>query len=405
MPINRNKQDEEWNIMDKKSVNELRRRLKKDQCSFTKMCGCYIDDQKNKVTHFCENFLNLEDEEYFKYLEIAKKVLSTNIGNNLLELDFPLEEEKPGGHQQFLMGLKKSALEDEGLLNTFYDMIIEKYDSMGNYLILLFHDRYDVMTKTSDNMKLDESEEVYEYIICAICPMVLSKPGLGYNKTEQRIGTLNREWMVGMPETGFVFPAFIERSSDIHSVLMYTADSKNPHQEFITDILGCKIKQTFAQKQNLLCEMVAEATDVEVVNDIMESVNIELAQLSESEPDEIEISQEHVSGALEYAGLGETKATEIGREYISTLKEEELPLLGDLVTNKAAKVVKDNNEKAFLKEEIKELNRKIEEVTNCSEDIVIKVNEKKKSLIRRENINGESCLIIPISEDESVKIN
>lgn len=391
--------------MDKKSVNELRRRLKKDQCSFTKMCGCYIDDQKNKVTNFNEIFLNLEDEEYFKYLEIAKKVLSTNLGNNLLELDFPLEEEKPGGHQQFLMGLKKSAFNDEGLLNTFYDMVIEKYDSMGNYLILLFHDRYDVMTKTSDNMKLDESEEVYEYIICAICPMLLSKPGLGYNKTEQRIGTLNREWMVGMPETGFIFPAFNERTTDIHSVLMYTADSKNPHQEFITDILGCRIKQTFAQKQDLLCEMVAEATDVEVVKDIMESVNIELAQISDSEPDEIEISQEHVTDALEYAGLGEAKATEIGREYISTLKEEELPLLGDLITNKAAKVVKDNNEKAFLKEEIKELNRKIEEVTNVSEDIIIRVDEKKKSLIRRENINGEPCLVIPIAEDESVKIN
>ena len=391
--------------MDKKSVNELRRRLKKDQCSFTKMCGCYIDDQKNKVTNFNEIFLNLEDEEYFKYLEIAKKVLSTNLGNNLLELDFPLEEEKPGGHQQFLMGLKKSAFNDEGLLNTFYDMVIEKYDSMGNYLILLFHDRYDVMTKTSDNMKLDESEEVYEYIICAICPMLLSKPGLGYNKTEQRIGTLNREWMVGIPETGFIFTAFKERTKDIHYVLMYTADSKNPHQEFITDILGCRIKQTFAQKQDLLCEMVAEATDVEVVKDIMESVNIELAQISDSEPDEIEISQEHVMDALEYAGLGEAKATEIGREYISTLKEEELPLLGDLITNKAAKVVKDNNEKAFLKEEIKELNRKIEEVTNVSEDIIIRVDEKKKSLIRRENINGEPCLVIPIAEDESVKIN
>ena len=80
-------------------------------------------------------------------------------------------------------------------------------------------------------------------------------------------------------------------------------------------------------------------------------------------------------------------------------------MLGDLVTSKAAKVVKDNNEKAFLKEEIKELNRKIEEVTNISEDIIIRVNENKKSLIRRENINGESCLVIPVSDDESVKIN
>ena len=178
--------------MDKKSINELRRRLKKDSCTFTKVTGCYIDDQKNKVTKFSQPFLGLEDDEYFKYMDIAKKVLSTNIGNNMLQLDFPLDEEKPGGHQQFLMGLKKSALEDEGLLDFFYDMIIEKYDSVGNYLILLFHDRYDVMTKTSDNNALDESEEVYEYIICAICPMILTKPGLGYNKTKQQIKTIVR---------------------------------------------------------------------------------------------------------------------------------------------------------------------------------------------------------------------
>ena len=69
--------------MDKKSINELRRRLKKDSCTFTKVTGCYIDDQKNKVTKFSQPFLGLEDDEYFKYMDIAKKVLSTNIGNNM----------------------------------------------------------------------------------------------------------------------------------------------------------------------------------------------------------------------------------------------------------------------------------------------------------------------------------
>ena len=59
--------------MDKKSIGELRRRLKKDSCTFTKMCGCYVNDSKNKVIKLDETFLNLEDEEYYKYLEIAKK--------------------------------------------------------------------------------------------------------------------------------------------------------------------------------------------------------------------------------------------------------------------------------------------------------------------------------------------
>lgn len=390
--------------MDKKSIGELRRRLKKDSCTFTKMCGCYVDDEKNKVLYMDEIFLNLEDEEYYKYLEISKKILSTNIGNNILELDFPPEEEKPGGHQQFLLGLKKSGLKDEGLLYTFYDMIIDRYDALGNYLILLFHDVYDVMTKTSDNNKLDESEEVYEYIICAICPMILSKPGLGYHKTDKRIGTLNREWMVGMPETGFVFPAFNDRSSDIHSILMYTADSKNPHRELIEDILGCREKLTFAQKQDVLCGMVSDITSEEELKDVMQSVNIELAQISDAEP-ETTVSEENIKSALEYAGIEESKATQIGKEYISAIQKEDLPLLGDIIPNQAVKAVKDNNEKILLKEEIKELNRKIAEVNDMGSDIIIKVTEDKKESIRKETIDGELCLVIPVSDEDSIRIN
>lgn len=75
-------------------------------------------------------------------------------------------------------------------------MIIDSYDYVGNYLILIFHDAYDVMTKTSDNDKLDESEEVYEYLLCAICPVTLTNPKLGYCEEENRIESIVRNWVV-----------------------------------------------------------------------------------------------------------------------------------------------------------------------------------------------------------------
>lgn len=159
--------------------------------------------------------------------------MSGTIGNNILELEFPTAEEAPGGRQQFLMGLRESALKNDDLMDTFYDLVIENYSYVGNYLILVFHDAYDVMTKTSDNNKLDESEEVYEYLLCAICPVTLTKPGLGYREDENRIGPRIRDWVVGVPDTGFVFPAFTDRSSDIHSVMFYTRDTKTPHAEFM----------------------------------------------------------------------------------------------------------------------------------------------------------------------------
>ena len=83
--------------MNKKDILEIKRRFKKEACTFTRMCGCYVDADRNKITKIGETFLNLEDEEFYKYLEIAKKVLSGTIGNNLLELEFPLAEEAAGG--------------------------------------------------------------------------------------------------------------------------------------------------------------------------------------------------------------------------------------------------------------------------------------------------------------------
>ena len=145
--------------MTKKDILEIKRRLSKNGCTFTRVCGCYVDADHNKVTKISETFLNLDDEEFYKYLDIAKKVFSGTIGNNILELEFPLAEEAAGGRQQFLMGLRESRLKNEDLMDAFYDHVIENYDYVGNYLILIFHDVYDVITKTSDNDKLDESEE------------------------------------------------------------------------------------------------------------------------------------------------------------------------------------------------------------------------------------------------------
>ena len=173
--------------MNKKDILELKRRFKKDACTFTRLCGCYVDADHNKVTSFGETFLNLEDEEFYKYLEIAKKIMSGTIGNNLLELEFPTAEEAAGGRQQFLMGLRESALKNDDLMDAFYDLVIDSYDYVGNYLILVFHDAYDVMTKTSDNNKLDESEEVYEYLLCAICPAVCRIFRMIFHKTTRSI--------------------------------------------------------------------------------------------------------------------------------------------------------------------------------------------------------------------------
>ncbi len=354
--------------MNKKDILELKRRFKKDACTFTRMCGCYVDADHNKVTKIGETFLNLEDEEFFKYLDITKKVLSGTIGNNLLELEFPLAEEAAGGRQQFLMGLRESRLKNDDLLDTFYDLVIDSYDYVGNYLILVFHDAYDVITKTTDNDKLDESEEVYEYLLCAICPVNLTKPGLGYLEDDNRIGPRIRDWVVGAPDTGFVFPAFTDRSSDIHSVMFYTRDTKTPHSEFMESGLGCGSKLTATEKkltfQSIVKDVIGENDEESeaLYMDIQENINdmIEIPVEENVEPEPVILTANVIKNVLTESGLTEEQTAVIESVYEETFGED-LPTAEFLVEPKLVEANARRKEKLELIEQVSNLKQQLEE--------------------------------------------
>lgn len=370
--------------MNKKDVLEIKRRFKKEACTFTRICGCYVDAEHNKITKIGENFLNLDDAEYYKYLDIAKKVLSGTLGNNLLELGFPLAEEAAGGRQQFLMGLRESRLKKDDLMDTFYDMVIGSYDYVGNYLILIFHDAYDVIKKTSDNDKLDESEEVYEYLLCAICPVNLTKPGLGYREDENRIAPRILDWVVGAPDTGFVFPAFTDRSTDIHSVMFYTRDTKTPHSEFMKSGLGCGVRLTSAEKklifQSILNEVVGDDDEerVKTIDEIHNALNDVLIENENSAPEEeqkpAELTKDIIKGCLEEVGLPEDMVSVILKRCGELLPPD--TLVYEVIDTKAVAEANKINYIADLKDLLTAAADRLEDVYSDDSEIVKEIREK-----------------------------
>lgn len=405
--------------MNKKEVLEIKKRFTKNSCTFTKLCGCYIDGEKQKIVDISETFLNLEDEELYKYLDIAKKTLSGNIGNNLLELEFPLAEENPGGKQQFLMGLRESKLKNPDLLNAFYDLIIENYDYVGNYLILVFHDAYDVMTRTKDNNNLDESEEVFEYLICAICPVTLSKPGLGYRADENRIAARIQDWVVGAPETGFVFPAFTDRSTDIHSVMFYTKDTKAPHTELVMGALGCDPKRTATEQKitfnSLIENSLGEATAeneilmIDIQQTLSEMVEEHEAIHAEDGTDFI-LDDNTIQTLMAESQVPEEKAQRIETSFKEEFENE--TLIGEtLIDSKSLEANAQKKEKMELVKEVavlrQQLGEKVQELKDIPDnyDIVLKVKPEKVNQITSEIINGQKCIIIPVEDNEHTAIN
>ena len=412
--------------MNKKEIPEIKRRFKKESCTFTRMCGCYVDAEKHKVVNFGQTFLNLEDEEFYKYLEIAKKVLSGNVGNNLLTLDIPLEEEQSGGKQQFLMGLRESKLKNDDLMERFYDLVIDSYDYAGNYLILVFHDAYDVMTKTTDNNKLDESEEVYEYLLCAICPVSLSKPGLGYRADENRIGPRIRDWVVGAPDTGFVFPAFNDRSTDIHSLLFYTRDTKEPHSEFMEYGLGCGSKRTATEQKNLFSHIVKHALgdDDENSNDVLLDLQQKMSDYIEEQAvfvDEetgVILEGDELEKLMADTGISDDAASTIKEAYTEKFSSQ-LPEVAHLIDPKSLEANARIREEEALRAQVEELKQQValhqSPTANDSDedmddgiktyDVILRVKPEKVPQIKSQMIDGHKCLVIPMEENEHAAVN
>ena len=125
--------------MNKREISEIKRLYTKERCCISRLCGCYVDADKNKVTRFREAFLSIPEEEMYKYLDLFRKGFSGTLGKNLLSMEFPMEQEMEGGTQRALLALRDSELKDDALLEEFYDRIIETYYHPENYLILLIH--------------------------------------------------------------------------------------------------------------------------------------------------------------------------------------------------------------------------------------------------------------------------
>ncbi len=366
--------------MNKKEISEIKKQFTQSKCAITRICGCYVDGEKNKKTELKEAFLSLPEEEMFKYFNIFRKALSGTIGKNLLNMEFPLETEEPGGTQHFLMRLKASALKDDYILEEFYDKVIENYYSVENYLILLIHAVYDVPGKAEDGEEMfDASDEVYEHILCCICPVTLSKPGLAYDEESNSFRTRILDRVVDMPDIGFLFPAFNDRSADIHSLLYYASKAEELRFDFVEPVLGCEVpmsaggqKETF---QMLVEETLGADCEYEVVKTIHEKLN-EMIEEKKEEPDPVVLDKAEVKRLFEYSGVEEEKLTDFDQMYQAAAGEK----TQFVATNVA-------NTRQF---EIK------------TPDVIIKVSPERTDLVETRVINGRKCLVIELNDQVEV---
>ena len=368
--------------MTRKELNEIKSQYTLEDCGILRLCGCYVDGERNKITQFNENFLNLPEEEKHKYFDIFKKTLSGTPGKNLVDMKFNVDAYADEGARTFLMNLSDSGLKDDRLLNEFYDRIINNYSYVGNYLILLINQVYDIPAVTTDNIEMDDaSDEVYSYILCSICHVNLSKPGLGYDEEDNNFHDKKQNHMVDVPDVGFLFPAFNKRSADEDMTLFYTKDVSEFEDGLIDCLLDCAVplpakqqKETFT---SLVNEALGEEADLEIVKNIHENLEQIIEEKKQESPAPVMLDKTEMKDLLEKSGVKEEKLENFEEHFEMAAGEH-----GKLVAS---------NVSSGKKFEVK------------TPDVVIKINSDKTDIVSTQVIDGRQCLVIQI--DERLEVN
>ena len=361
--------------MTTKDIAEIRRRFRPDKSNISRIRGCYVNEAHQIVATFNQSLGLMNQEEAEELLTILRKTLSGTQSKNLHEISFSSAQVLEGEHHRRLTALRDSALEDESAVTALYETIIGNTAIDGSYMILLAADSYDYAAYSADGEKDEDTSRTFRYFLCALCPIKLTRPALGYLAEENRFCNLAADQVIASPALGFMFPAFDHRAANIYSALYYTRDTADSHPDFVSGVLGSEIpppaavqKETFA---SILAESVADACSYTVAQTVHEQICV-LAEFKPTTRDEEDerpmVSKRMVSGLLEDCGIAPERVADFESRFDDAFGVgTELP---------PANLVDRG------KFDVK------------TPDVVIRVNPEASDLVQTRIINGEKYIMI-----------
>lgn len=307
--------------MNEKEVSEIRRRFRREKTSITHVRGCYVNENKEIVSQFDQSLAMMSEDEQDTLLGILRRALSGGLGRNLLGISFDTQQVVHSEEHGLLMSLRDSGLKDEDAIAAFFGKVIDTAPLEGSYLILLAHDRYDVPYRSKDGMdQVDASDQVYSYILCALCPIKLTKPALSYKIEENVFRSRTIDWVVSNPEVGFLFPAFNDRSADLYETLYYTRSSGDSREELSQALFGQPLPMPADQQretfQAILSDTLEDECDMDTIQAVHDQINLlleEHKQDKEAEP--LVMDRDAIGGVLASCGVSRSQVDLFSEAY------------------------------------------------------------------------------------------
>lgn len=369
--------------MNEKEIGEIRRRIRRDRCNMTAIYGCFVNAQKEIVSSFKRSVGLMPENEAEKYFAVMKRTLSGTVGKNLIDISFRTAQVADSPEHKMLMQLRDSSLQDDDLRMAFFEKVIASVSMEESFLILLGCDSYDVPFKGADGEKQqDASTETYKYILCAVCPVKLTKPHLRYIAEEKEFHDGGAEQVANAPEFGFIFPAFDDRSANIYNALFYTHDTKQSHQSFVDAVFNTEIPKPAAEQKKSFEALLTTSLGKECSLEVVQTVHDHLCQCIEMHkeskvPETLLISKEQVKASLKSCGVSEQHVAKFSVDYDETFGFDAEVHPKNIIDHKKFEIT--------------------------TPDVSIRVNPARSDLIETRVIGGVKYIMI--CADENIEVN
>lgn len=369
--------------MNTKEIGEIRRRVRRDRSNMTALYGCYVNENREIISEFQQSTGMLPENEADKYFALMRRVLSGQLGKNLIDIMFKTGQVADSPEHKLLMELRNSKLKEENLRMEFYKKVIETVSLQSNYLILLGCDVYDVPFKSKDgDSQADASSEVYTYLLCAICPVKQTKPNLHYIPEAKEFHDGGMQNIVSAPELGFLFPAFDNRATNIYNALYYTHSPKDSHEEFVASVFNTPIPKPAAEQKKSFEALLSTALDEDCSMDLVQTVHDQLCQRIELHkeskiPEALTVSKADVKEVLSSCGVSDTHMAKFSVDYDEAFGFEAELHPKNIIDNKRFEVK--------------------------TPDVSIKVAPDRSDLIETRIIGGVKYILI--NAEENVEVN
>ena len=306
--------------MNARDLSEIRRRLTPDDQNLACIRGCFVSSRKEIVSMFRLSPFSMGNEEYEKYISLFRKVLSGVPEKNLVQIAFADGDVGQGDAHKLLMALREDALEDDGLAEVLFHRLIDGMEEGESFLILLAYDAYDVPFRDGSMRTEGGGTVMFRYILCAVCPVRLSKPSLVYSPQDRLFHPEEVNWTVGAPETGFMFPAFEDRGADIYHAMFYSRDPSGDNTALVQAAFEASPPMAAEEQKEAFREILETSLQEDCSLEVMQTVHERLCeQIAQQKQDKqappAKVSAPQIRQALEVCGVSPYKVADFEDRY------------------------------------------------------------------------------------------